>query len=98
MANWRSQYVDTTAAPTPNSTNNKSLVAGILMFAAPTIAAPVTTLAFDAGYNIAPNVIVSFDAANLTNVKRACYRYCEGEQQKVDVSGRQFCPNLKYRF
>jgi iron complex outermembrane receptor protein len=59
------------------------------MFAAPTMAAPVTTLAFNASYNISPNLIVSFDATNLTKVKRAYYRYSEEEQQKLDVSGRQ---------
>jgi iron complex outermembrane receptor protein len=31
-------------------------------------------------------------------VKRAYYRYSEEEQQKLDVSGRQFYLNLKYRF
>ncbi len=98
VANYRSEYVNTTTAPTPNSTNNKSPVAGILMFAAPTIAAPVTTLAFNASYNISPNLVVSFDATNLTNVKRAYYRYSEEEQQKLDVSGRQFYLNLKYKF
>ena len=98
VANYRSEYVNTTTAPTPNSTNNKSPVAGILMFAAPTMAAPVTTLAFNASYNISPNLILSFDATNLTNVKRAYYRYSEEEQQKLDVSGRQFYLNLKYKF
>jgi iron complex outermembrane receptor protein len=98
VANYRSEYVNTTTAPTPNSTNSKSLVAGIPMFAAPTMAAPVTTLAFNASYNISPNLIVSFDATNLTNVKRAYYRYSEEEQQKLDVSGRQFYLNLKYKF
>ncbi|QOL49255.1 TonB-dependent receptor [Massilia litorea] len=98
VANYRSEYVNTTTAPTPNSTNNKSLVDGKLMFAAPTMAAPVTTLAFNASYNISPNLIVSFDATNLTNVKRAYYRYSEEEQQKLDVSGRQFYLNLKYKF
>jgi len=98
VANYRSEYVNTTTAPTPNSTNNKAPVAGILMFAAPTMAAPVTTLAFNASYNISPNLILSFDATNLTNVKRAYYRYSEEEQQKLDVIGRQFYLNLKYKF
>jgi iron complex outermembrane receptor protein len=98
VANYRSEYVNTTTAPAPTATNNKSLVAGISMFAAPTIAAPVTTLAFNASYNLTPNMIVSFDATNLTNVKRAYYRYSEEEQQKLDVSGRQFYVNLKYKF
>lgn len=38
---------------------------------------------FDASYNIAPNLIVSFG---------------EEEQQKLDGSGRQFYLNLKYKF
>jgi iron complex outermembrane receptor protein len=32
---------------------------------------------------------VQLYATNLTNVKRAYYRYSEEEQQKLDVSGRQ---------
>jgi hypothetical protein len=43
------------------------------------------------------NLVLAFDAANLTNVKRACYRYSE-EQQKLDVSGCEFYLNLKYKF
>jgi iron complex outermembrane receptor protein len=65
---------------------------------APTMAAPVTTLAFNASYNLRPDLVLSFDATNLTNVKRAYYRYSEAEQQKLDVSGRIFYLNLKYRF
>ena len=65
---------------------------------APTMAAPVTTLAFNASYNLASNLTLTFDATNLTNVKRAYYRYSEEEQQKLDVSGRQFYLSLKYRF
>lgn len=98
VANYRSEFVNTATAPTPNSTNDKAPVAGILMFVAPTIAAPVMTLAFNASDNIPPNLIVSFDATNLTNVKRACYRYSEEEQQKLNVSGRQFYLDLKYKF
>ena len=58
----------------------------------------MTTLAFNASYNIAPNLILSFDATNLTNVRRAQYRYSEQEQQKLDVIGRQYYLNLKYKF
>jgi iron complex outermembrane receptor protein len=58
----------------------------------------VTTLAFNVSYNIAKNLQLTFDATNLTNVKRAYYRYSEEEQQKLDVSGRQFYLNLKYKF
>ena len=35
---------------------------------------------------------------NLTNAKRAQYRYSEQEQQKLDVSGRQYYVNLRYKF
>jgi iron complex outermembrane receptor protein len=62
------------------------------------MAAPVTTLAFNASYNISKNLLVQFDATNLTNVKRAYYRYSEEEQQKLDVSGRQYYVQLKYKF
>jgi iron complex outermembrane receptor protein len=65
---------------------------------APTMAAPVTTLAFNASYNLTPMLVLSFDATNLTNVKRAYYRYSEEEQQKAGRAiGRQFYVNLKYR-
>jgi len=91
--------VNSTTAPSPtaNSQGN-SLINGVLMPTAPTMAAPITTLAFNASYNITPNLVLTFDATNLTNVKRAYYRYSEEEQQKLDVSGRQFYLNLKYRF
>jgi iron complex outermembrane receptor protein len=65
---------------------------------APTMAAPVATLAFNASYNLTPQLVISFDATNLTNVKRAQYRYSEEEQSKLDVSGRQYYVNLKYKF
>jgi len=74
------------------------VINGIVMPTAPTMAAPVTTLAFNASYNITPQLVLSFDATNLTNVKRAYYRYSEDEQQKLDVAGRVFYLNLKYRF
>jgi iron complex outermembrane receptor protein len=99
VANYRSEYVNTSTAPAANA-NSQGLsnINGILMPSAPTMAAPVTTLAFNASYNIAPNLILSFDATNLTNVRRAQYRYSEEEQQKLDVSGRQYYVNLKYKF
>ena len=62
------------------------------------MAAPVATLAFNASYKIRTNLAVSFDATNLTNVRRAQYRYSEEEQSKLDVSGRQYYVNLKYKF
>jgi iron complex outermembrane receptor protein len=99
VANYRSEYVNSSTAPAPgaNSQGN-SLINGILMPAAPTIAAPVTTLAFNASYNLSQNLVLSFDATNLTNARRAQYRYSEEEPQKLDVSGRQYYVNLKYKF
>jgi iron complex outermembrane recepter protein len=97
--NYRSKYVNSSTAPSPTANSQgMSTVNGILMPSAPTMAAPVATLAFNASYNISPQLVVSFDATNLTNVKRAQYRYSEEEQQKLDVSGRQYYVNLKYKF
>ncbi|QJE02870.1 TonB-dependent receptor [Massilia forsythiae] len=99
VANYRSEYVNSSTAPAP-SANSQGLysVNGVLMPTAPTMAAPVTTLAFNASTNLTPHLLLTFDATNLTNVKRAYYRYSEAEQQKLDVIGRQFYLNLKYRF
>jgi iron complex outermembrane receptor protein len=99
VANYRSEYVNTSTAPAANA-NSQGLsnINGILMPSAPTMAAPVTTLAFNASYNLTPNLVLTFDATNLTNVRRAQYRYSEEEQQKLDVSGRQYYLNLKYKF
>jgi iron complex outermembrane receptor protein len=99
VANYRSEYVNSSTAPSPTANSQgMSTVAGILMPTAPTMAAPVTTLAFNASYNVAPNLTVTFDANNLTNVRRAYYRYSDEEQQKLDVIGRQFTLNVKYKF
>jgi iron complex outermembrane receptor protein len=99
VANYRSEYVNSSTAPAPNA-NSQGLsnINGVLMPTAPTMAAPVTTLAFNASYNITPQLLLTFDATNLTNVKRAYYRYSEQEQQKLDVIGRQYYVNLKYKF
>ncbi|HEY1042565.1 MAG TPA: TonB-dependent receptor [Telluria sp.] len=99
VANYRSEYVNTSTAPPPNA-NSQGMVTinGVAMPAAPTMAAPVTTLAFNASWYISPKWVLTFDATNLTNVKRAYYRYSEEEQQKLDVSGRQYYLNLKYKF
>ncbi len=99
VANYRSEYVYTSTAPAPNANSQgMSVINGVAMPVAPFIAAPVTTLAFNASYNISKNLVLTFDATNLTNVKRAYYRYSEEEQQKLDVSGRQYYLNLKYKF
>jgi iron complex outermembrane receptor protein len=97
--NYRSEYVASSTAPAPTANSQGlSTVNGVLMPVAPTMAAPVATLAFNASYNLTPQLVVSFDATNLTNVKRAQYRYSEEEQSKLDVSGRQYYVNLKYKF
>jgi iron complex outermembrane receptor protein len=99
VANYRSEYVSGSTAPAPTANSQGlSTVAGILMPTAPTMAAPVTTLAFNASYNILSNLTLTFDATNLTNVRRAYYRYSDQEQSKLDVIGRQFYLNLKYKF
>jgi iron complex outermembrane receptor protein len=99
VANYRSEYVNSSTAPAPNATSQgKVVINGVTMPVAPTMAAPVTTLAFNASYNLSKSLILSFDATNLTNAKRAYYRYSEEEQQKLDVSGRQYYLNLKYKF
>ena len=99
VTNYRGEYVNSTTAPSPTANSQgMSTINGVLMPTAPTMAAPVTTLAFNMSYNLSKNLQLTFDATNLTNVKRAYYRYSEEEQQKLDVSGRQFYLNLKYRF
>jgi iron complex outermembrane receptor protein len=99
VANYRSEYVSGSTAPAPTANSQGlSTVAGILMPTAPTMAAPVTTLAFNASYNLASNLTLTFDATNLTNVRRAYYRYSDQEQSKLDAIGRQYYVNLKYKF
>jgi iron complex outermembrane receptor protein len=99
VTNYRSEYLSGSTAPAPTANSQGlSTVQGILMPTAPTMAAPVTTLAFNASYNLTPQLVVSFDATNLTNVRRAYYRYSEEEQSKLDVSGRQYYVNVKYKF
>lgn len=97
--NYRGKYVSSSTAPAPtaNSQGN-SLINGILMPTAPTIAAGVSTMAFSLNYYLQKNLQLTFDATNLLNTKRAQYRYSEEEPQKLDVSGRQFYLNLKYKF
>lgn len=99
VANYRSEYVSGSTAPAPTANSQGlSTVAGILMPTAPTMAAPVTTLAFNASYNFTSNLTLTFDATNLTNVRRAYYRYSDQEQSKLDAIGRQYYLNLKYKF
>jgi iron complex outermembrane receptor protein len=99
VGNYRGKYVNSSTAPAPSANSQGlSTINGVLMPTAPTMAAGVTTVAFSANYTFAKNWQVSFDATNLLNQVRAQYRYSEEEQQKVDVSGRQFYLNLKYKF
>ncbi|MFL6675058.1 MAG: TonB-dependent receptor [Massilia sp.] len=99
VANYRSEYVNSSTAPAPNANSQgMSVINGVAMPVAPTMAAPVTTLAFNASYNLMPNLVLTFEGTNLTNVKRAQYRYSEEEQQKLDVSGRQFYLKATYKF
>jgi len=97
--NYRGKYVSSTTAPSPttNSQGN-SVINGVVMPVAPTIAAPVSNLALSANYNITSQLQLSFSATNLTNPTRAQYRYSEEEQQKLDASGRQYYLEARYKF
>ena len=97
--NYRGKYVSSSTAPSPTANSQGlSTINGVLMPTAPTIAAGVSTVAFSLNYYLMKNLQLAFDATNLLNTKRAQYRYSEEEQQKLDVSGRQFYLNLKYKF
>jgi iron complex outermembrane receptor protein len=97
--NYRGKYVASSTAPSPTANSQGlSVINGVAMPTAPTIAAGVSTLAFSLNYNLTKNVVLAFDATNLLNTSRAQYRYSEEEPQKLDVSGRAFYLNLKYKF
>jgi iron complex outermembrane receptor protein len=97
--NYRGSYVSSTTAPSPTANSQgMSTIGGVLMPSAPTIAAPVSNVAFSANYNITPELQIAFSATNLTNPVRATYRYSEAEQQKVDASGRQYYLEARYKF
>jgi iron complex outermembrane receptor protein len=97
--NYRGKYVSSTTAPSPttNSQGN-TVINGVVMPAAPTMAAAVSNVAFSANYDITEALQLSFNATNLTNPTRAQYRYSEAEQQKLDVSGRQYYLEARYKF
>ncbi|MCY7388154.1 MAG: TonB-dependent receptor, partial [Burkholderiales bacterium] len=97
--NYRGRYVasSTAPAPTANSQSN-SVINGVIQPVALFWAAPVSNVAFSVNYNITPDLRISFDATNLTNPARAQYRYSEEEQQKLDVSGRQYYLVMRYQF
>lgn len=97
--NYRGEYVSSTTAPSPTANSQgMSNIGGVLMPSAPTIAAPVSNVAFTANYNVTPELQIAFSATNLTNPVRATYRYSEAEQQKVDASGRQYYLEARYKF
>jgi iron complex outermembrane receptor protein len=96
--NYRGEYVNSSTAPAPTANSQGlSTIGGIAMPTAPFIAAPVSNLALSLNYRIGPTEI-SFNATNLTNPVRATYRYSETEQQKLDVSGRQYYLEARYKF
>lgn len=97
--NYRSEYVNSTTAPAPTANSQGlSVVQGITMPTAPTIQAPVTNVALTVNYTVMPGLEVSFSGTNLTNPGRGQYRYSELEPQKVDVSGRQYYLEARYKF
>jgi iron complex outermembrane recepter protein len=97
--NYRSAYVASTTAPAPTANSQGlSVINGVTMPTAPTIAAAVSTLALSANYNLTDKLQLSFSGTNLTNPTRAQYRYSEAEQQKLDVSGRQYYLEARYKF
>ena len=97
--NYRGKYVSSTTAPAPTANSQGfSTINGVLMPTAPTIAAPVSNLAFSLNYDFSKQLQLSFNATNLTNPTRAQYRYSEEEQQKLDVSGRQYYLEARYKF
>jgi iron complex outermembrane receptor protein len=99
VANYRGEYVNSSTAPSPTANSQGlSVINGVAMPVAPTYADAVTTLAFSLNYYFTKNLELAFSATNLTNAKRAQYRYSEEEQQKLDVSGRQYFMNLRYKF
>lgn len=97
--NYRSEYVSSSTAPSPTANSQgMSTIGGVLMPAAPTMAAPVSNVAFSLNYNVNSALQISFNATNLLNPTRATYRYSEAEQQKLDVSGRQYYLEARYKF
>jgi iron complex outermembrane recepter protein len=97
--NYRGEYVAASTAPAPTANSQStSTINGAVQPTALLWAAPVSTVAFSMNYDINQNFRVSLDATNLLNTIRAQYRYSEAEQQKLDVSGRQYYFTLRYKF
>ena len=100
VVNYRGEYVASSTAPAPTGNGlTTTVIQGIsLPGTALTWAAPVTNVAFSAGYKFNESFELNFSATNLTDPVRTQYRYGEYEQQKQDVSGRQYYLNARYRF
>jgi iron complex outermembrane receptor protein len=96
--NYRGKYVSSSTAPAPTANSQGlSVINGVAMPVALTWAAPVTNVALSMTYKFNKNIELSFNATNLTDPARGQYRYSEDEPQKLDVSGRQYYFNLKYK-
>ncbi len=100
VVNYRGEYVATATAPAPNTNAlTTTVIQGVtLPGTALTWAAPVTNVAFSAGYKFSESFELNFSATNLTDPVRTQYRYGEYELQRQDVSGRQYYLNGRYRF
>ncbi|HEY5798813.1 MAG TPA: TonB-dependent receptor [Burkholderiaceae bacterium] len=97
--NYRGKYISSSTAPSPfANSQGLSTINGVLMPTAPTWAKGVANVALTMNYNWSNAIQFSFSATNLTDPARAQYRYSEEEQQKVDVSGRQFYLTGRYKF
>jgi iron complex outermembrane receptor protein len=97
--NHRSAYVASSTAPAPTANSQGTVVIdGQTLPTAATWAAPVTNVALSANWNLGRQWQLSFSGTNLTNPTRAQYLYSEAEQQKLDVSGRQYYVELRHRF
>jgi iron complex outermembrane recepter protein len=97
--NYRSAYVASSTAPPPNA-NSQGVVTigGVSLPSAYTWAAPVANVALSANWNITKQLQLSFSGTNLTNPTRAQYLFSEAEQQKLDVSGRQYYLEARFKF
>ena len=97
--NYRSAYVASTTAPAPLSdSQGNTVIGGVTLPNASTWAAPVANVALSANWRVNKEWQLSFSGTNLTNPRRAQYLYSEAEQQKLDVSGRQYFLEARYRF
>ena len=97
--NYRSEYVNTNTAPSPTANSQGlSVINGVTMPVAPTIAGPVSNVALSLNYEVLKGLQLSFNATNLLNPVRATYRYSPEEQQKLDSSGRQYYFEARYKY